>query len=910
MDPNTYPITAERRPLVKVLRALGASVGAHPWPFLLLPLLLSGALGSGFIYLSSFNAYDMEGLYAPIRNPAKEDRRFIQAHFPTRDAERFSAQRLSTKGAFATFLAVATGDTLLTRVAFTELLALDKAVQGLRTPEHTFSQLCARSLGTCSSPNPLLSALQGEPARLEVLLPNLTWPLAFQGHVFLASFVGGVVLGPGRDKQERPLLAAKALRLLYYLQEDNPLQRKASELWLRNFLQHIPHVLGSLNFKSIKVAYFTSLSRQEMFEKRTKEVLPLLSIVYFLTVFLSIISCARQDCVRTKVWVAAFGVFSAGLSVLSSFGLLLFCGVPFFFTIAITPFLVLALSVHHVFILVSCWQQTKVKESVKDRMADTYAEAVVSVTITILTCVFSFFTAVRESFQSDLSFCIYTGTAFLFCYLYNLTFLGAILALNGRREESNRHWLTFMKVETEPQDSRGRVYNRCCIGGSFDEATGAEIEHPMNVFFRKHYGPFLMHSWSKVVVVVLYLLYLGSSIYGIVYGLIQDIEHQSPSYNSDFIQYYDWEEEYFSEYGPRIMVVVTKSIEYWDPSVRVDLEKCMESLENSPRVDKELSESWLKSYGSVALHTYLNMNNKNVFISNLTILFNTAPESQWDVNFSATEISTSRFYIQTVNVTTVADKRNLLRQLRRRARNCKMPVIVYHPAFIYSAWSEVVTDAREATFWAFVILNICVLLIPSPWSTMLLLLAALSIAFGLSGYMHYWGVGLYPLNVIFFIITLEFSVNFCGCIAYGFLASQEPEVNDKVVDVLYHFGYPVAQGAVSTILGVVVLSGATGYIFRTYFKVLFLVILLAAVHGLVFTPVFLTFCDVKQHGNKIDPGGTLQVSGQGAKQVSPSLTIWVRYVRKEQNHCKTVPPSPNLIKAVQKDIMVDGVKGG
>lgn len=51
--------------------------------------------------------------------------------------------------------------------------------------------------------------------------------------------------------------------------------------------------------------------------------------------------CFRLDCVRSKVWVALVGVLSAGLAVLASFGLLLFCGMPFSMTVASAPFLIL-----------------------------------------------------------------------------------------------------------------------------------------------------------------------------------------------------------------------------------------------------------------------------------------------------------------------------------------------------------------------------------------------------------------------------------------------------------------------------------------------------------------------------------------------------------------------------------------
>lgn len=48
-----------------------------------------------------------------------------------------------------------------------------------------------------------------------------------------------------------------------------------------------------------------------------------------------------MDNVRNKVWVAVLGVLSAGLAIISSFGFMLYIGVPFVITVANSPFLIL-----------------------------------------------------------------------------------------------------------------------------------------------------------------------------------------------------------------------------------------------------------------------------------------------------------------------------------------------------------------------------------------------------------------------------------------------------------------------------------------------------------------------------------------------------------------------------------------
>lgn len=119
-----------------------------------------------------------------------------------------------------------------------------------------------------------------------------------------------------------------------------------------------------------KVSFFTSISRQQEFEKSTKSVTRLFAITYFITVLFSVLSCMRSvtstsrtrselqserykrllteceslcrlDGVRNKVWLACLGVISTGLAVLSSFGFLLLLNVPFVITVASSPFLIL-----------------------------------------------------------------------------------------------------------------------------------------------------------------------------------------------------------------------------------------------------------------------------------------------------------------------------------------------------------------------------------------------------------------------------------------------------------------------------------------------------------------------------------------------------------------------------------------
>merc|ERR1719360_14545 len=73
------------------------------------------------------------------------------------------------------------------------------------------------------------------------------------------------------------------------------------------------------------------------------------------------------------------------------------------------------------------------------------------------------------------------------------------------------------------------------------------------------------------------------------------------------------------------------------------------------------------------------------------------------------------------------------------------------------------------------------------------------------------------------------------------MSRKEMPVKERVKDSMYALGLPIVQGAISTVLGVIGLALAPSYIFLTFFKMVLLVIVLGALHGLILLPVLLSF---------------------------------------------------------------------
>lgn len=97
--------------------------------------------------------------------------------------------------------------------------------------------------------------------------------------------------------------------------------------------------------------------------------------------------------------------------------------------------------------MLAAWRRTSPKWGVDRRMAETMSEAAVSITITSLTDMISFWIGIISPFPSVKIFCTYSGFAVCFTYIWHVTFFAACMALSGYREEKNRHSIFGCKVE-------------------------------------------------------------------------------------------------------------------------------------------------------------------------------------------------------------------------------------------------------------------------------------------------------------------------------------------------------------------------------------------------------------------------------------------------------------------------------
>ncbi|KAH3806515.1 hypothetical protein DPMN_134838 [Dreissena polymorpha] len=124
---------------------------------------------------------------------------------------------------------------------------------------------------------------------------------------------------------------------------------------------------------------------------------------------------------------------------------------------------------------------------------------------------------------------------------------------------------------------------------------------------------------------------------------------------------------------------------------------------------------------------------------------------------------------------------------------------------------------------------------------------------GVFGFLLYLNVALSSITMIELIMSIGFSIDFTAHICHGFMTSRCETRDAKVRDAIDKTGAPIFHGAVSSVLGIIVLAAAKSYIFRTFAVVMGFVLFFGITHTLLLLPVVLSWIGPMSSEDKTHP---------------------------------------------------------
>uniref|UniRef100_H2Z0N9 SSD domain-containing protein n=1 Tax=Ciona savignyi TaxID=51511 RepID=H2Z0N9_CIOSA len=216
----------------------------------------------------------------------------------------------------------------------------------------------------------------------------------------------------------------------------------------------------------------------------------------------------------------------------------------------------------------------------------------------------------------------------------------------------------------------------------------------------------------------------------------------------------------------------------------------------------------------------------------------------------------------------------------------------YPSGYPFTFWQQYI-DLR---YWLFVSLG-CVIgavfvvlsiVLFNPWAAAIMALFLAMIATELLGFMGAAGVKLSAVPAVILVASIGLGVEFTVHITFAFITSCGSR-RERVVQSIGHMTGPVVDGAVSTLLGVVMLAGSEfDFIIKYFFQVLGILILLGVLNGLVLLPVVLSLIGPPPEVTPTGGGGRLKTPTPpppGAPPVEPECTCPAR--SRNRNNCNS-----------------------
>ncbi|KAL7634063.1 UNVERIFIED_CONTAM: hypothetical protein RMT77_015391 [Armadillidium vulgare] len=838
--------SALQKYLAKTFHKLGILVARHPLHFIVISLIICCMGFFGILridYISKF-----EDLYLSTDSPSKAERTLIEHFFPLNSSNHFLPHFVTrNQGYGRIFTEAKDKGSIFRKHIWEEAIGLNETVTNFainyKGRDYSYKDICAKWNNQCIS-NKVLDLYEYiesiENGSFKINYPTMLSPL------ILPMFFGGITV----DKEGLFMESAKSLSLIYFLNVDKIEDRERAELWERKFLS----IINGKSYNFLRVTCSTSKSFQEGAENILEVVLPFIPIVGISMVLFSVSNTMMSDWVRSKFYLGLIGLLSTALATGGSCGYLMLFGISIGAVNILSPFLIIGIGLDDMFVTLASWRRTNIQDSVEKRLAETYADVGLSILFTSLTNMISFLVGIIAPFPAIKMFCIYSATSIAALYLLHMTFFGGFLAIFGNYERDQLHSVTFKKVlpKSDIECAQNKCYSFWCAGGINKEDPQNEIDnkpHIAMVFFRDYFAKLLTKNYAKWGALILYVLYLSVSIYGIFHLREGFEKSKSIRYDSHLFDFLSMEDSLYRHHAYNIQIIITGDIKYSNSTTRKMIMDLHKDFENLPFIESSIfTISWMRSWfyklkrnpslgNTTDESEFIDILRKNYLTQDSNIKF-------FDVvyNDDFSRIVASRFFIQTAEIKdSVADLKMMIK-LREIAHRSPLNVTVYNPNFVFFDQGiyakSVAVDGTIIASVAMVIVSL--LFIPNKLCSIYIGLTIISVNAGVFGFMSLWDVSLNMLSMYCVIMCIGFCVDFTAHVSYSFCSSELKSSDEKIMNCLYCLGLPIVQGGFSTIISIWAFCFFPSYAFIYFFKVVFLVILFSLLHSLIFLPVLLS----------------------------------------------------------------------
>ena len=586
----------------------------------------------------------------------------------------------------------------------------------------------------------------------------------------------------------------------------------------------------------------------------------------------TLLTLGKLNRVEHKMYLAIAGIVSIQFGVVIGLGISMMLGILYTPIHGVLPFFCLGLGIDDMFVIMRCWNNLPERErkegSLAKNMAVTMRHAGISITVTSITDVCAFGIGAVTAFPGLRYFCLTSVFSIASIFLLQTSWFLAWMTLDQKRMRDKRDG-----------------FFPCIVHKNWTPSAWSQ----------RDYGKLMMSTFSKIfkfrlfqaLVMIATLAFLCLNIYGSTQLPVEyhpKLLIPNPSYvrsavdmaELNFLEGDDdnWGVTFYTEKIPYTIEAfekIEKLVEAVDESVDrdgiisygKDIPKAVSSWwERSTRFWWTDFKLYLKEHKDVGDWKAAMENGTFSMLFSDFLHHEDGAEYELDFRFEselecglpAPNITSNKLgamnLLRLVGVKEHAYAKSVLDGIIAEANLTSNTIA---DSIIFPTWEIEIILAKE--LWRNLGLTLLCILV-----TILVLLADLRLclmvfscvtftAVDVCGITYFLGLTIDQFHLMSMVLGIGLSVDYSAHIAQAFKLSKGSKV-ERTIHGFTEIGPAIIHGGVTTLLALVFLGISKSHTFKTFFKVVSLMVTLGLFHGLVYLPVCLTLFGPNNEGEE------------------------------------------------------------